>query len=586
MLGIRSIVHPALLAASFTGAGAAAPVWSASSRHLDVVAAVVLCVVPLAANLGFLANTGSRYRRQNIFWTLWAVACVLWSAGQLFWTVSLLNGNRPQPPPLADLVFFLSLVPMLAALTVRPHRRGLAEALRYGYVDLAMLAAWSLYVYGFFVLAPEVSPGGAVLYQRHYLELTAAANLLLVASLFALRRHALGGWRRIYAHLFGACSLHAVAWLLLRWSVSRGAFSLGMLFDLPLVASFVWFGLAGANASGLTLQPAQTPPKPMDHRWALRLAVAGILTLPLTGLWAMFEQVPAEVRRLRIDLTLVAITAGILLLLIRQRRVDRNRRALLLDTQRSLDKSNRLQAHLVLNEKLASLGELSAGAAREIGDPLTAIFGYTELLLAESGASDRVRSAARKIQTQAHRTRALVDNLLRFARQVSPEKTPLDLNGLLSSAVQLHRFHLSDRSIAVNLDLCPGLPAVRGDPKLLLQVFYEIIDNAADAMSPAGGGHLTIHTQLECATVSVEFADTGPGIDQPERVFDPFYTTKDVGKGTGLGLSMCYGIVKEHGGQIGCCNVPGSGAIFRLEFPAVVLPLQLKRLLETADRIP
>jgi signal transduction histidine kinase len=580
----RSLNRSVLLAAAFLAGYAATSLWLGPGHQLTVVGAAVLCLVPLGANLGLLANTGSHYRRQNAFWGLWATACVLWSAGQLLWAVALLSRRQPRPTLLADVVFFLSVVPMLSALSVRPYRRRLGKALRYGYVDLALLAGWCLYLYGFFVLVPGAASTGSPLYQWHYRELTAAANLLLVALLFAVWRDTRSGWHRVYGHLLGASSLHAVAWLLVRWAVAHGSYSTGSLFDLPLLASFLWFGIAGLDASRLSFDLDEAPGISIDHRWALRLAVAGIVSLPLMGVWAMFADATVEVRRMRIDLTLAAIAIGILLLLLRQHLVDRNRRSLLLDTQLSLDKTNRLQAHLVLTEKLASLGELAAGAAREIGDPLTAIFGYTELLLAETGTSERIRSAAQKIQVQAHRTRSLVDNLLRFARQVSPEKAPLDLNGLLSSAVQLHRFHLSDRDVVVKLELDPDLPAVRGDPKLLLQVFYEIINNAADAMRPAGGGRLTIRTCLEGAGVGVGFADTGPGLDHPERVFDPFYTTKDVGKGTGLGLSMCYGIVKEHGGQITCRNIPGSGALFHIELPAVVMPLQLKHLIESVAR--
>jgi len=372
-----------------------------------------------------------------------------------------------------------------------------------------------------------------------------------------------------------------MAWLLIRWAIARGSYHLGSLWDLPLVGSFAWFGIAGIEGRRLE-RALEEAPVVADHRWALRLAVAGIVSLPLLGIWSLLARMEPAVWSYRIDLTLGAIPVGVLLLLWRQRRVDAHRRSLLRDTQRSLDQANRLQAYMVLNEKLASLGDLAAGAAREMSDPLTAIFGYTELLLAESEASERVRSAAQKIQAQARRTRVLADNLLRFARQVPAERTLLDLNGLLSSVVQLHRFRLADCNVVVKLDREPNLPAVRGNPKLLLQVFYEIIDNAADAMKPCGGGRLAIQTRAEGGGVVVEFADTGPGLEQPQRVFDPFYTTKEIGKGTGLGLSMCYGIVHEHGGQISCRNREEGGALFRIELPAVALPLPLKALFQPA----
>jgi two-component system NtrC family sensor kinase len=157
------------------------------------------------------------------------------------------------------------------------------------------------------------------------------------------------------------------------------------------------------------------------------------------------------------------------------------------------------------------------------------------------------------------------------------------MNSLLAGSLQLRRSQLADSNVAVEVDVEPELPAIRGDPKLLLQAFYQIITNAAEAMHP-GGGRLAIRARHERASVVVEFADTGPGIERPDLVFDPFYTTKAVGKGSGLGLSMCYGIVKEHGGHITCRNVPEGGALFQIELPAVFLPLPLKTLLEAASK--
>jgi signal transduction histidine kinase len=582
MVGDRSWNRPVLLAALFLGGYAGALVWLGPSHARYVCAVVVSTLLPLAANFGLLANGGSHYRRQTAFWTLWSASCALWAAGELLWAVALLSRNRMNPTGVANAIFFLSMAPVLGALAVRPHRRHLGKALRHGYVDLALLAIWWLYLYAFFVLMPGAAVAGSPVYRWHYLELTAAAALFLLVILFALWRATHAAWRRIYGQLLGASTLHGGGWLFVCWAVARGRYAPGSLADLPLVASFLWLGIAGFQAARLAPEPETHGGHPIDHRWALRLAAAGIASLPAFGVWSLFEQAPDPVRRGRIDLTIGAAAVGILLLLLRQRQMNRNRRTLLLDTQLSLDQTNRLQAHLVLTEKLASLGELAAGAAREIGDPLTAILGYTDLLLAEPEAGERALATARKIRVQAHRTRKLVENLLRFARQVSPERALLDLNGLLSSAVQLHRFHLADRNVVVKLALSPDLPAVRGDPKLLLQVFYEIIDNAADAMRPAGGGRLAIGTQLEGTNAAIEFADTGPGLERPERVFDPFYTTKDVGKGTGLGLSMCYGIIREHGGQINCRNLAEGGALFRIELPAVVLPVQLKNLIESA----
>jgi two-component system NtrC family sensor kinase len=175
-----------------------------------------------------------------------------------------------------------------------------------------------------------------------------------------------------------------------------------------------------------------------------------------------------------------------------------------------------------------------------------------------------------KLRDQARRTKTLVTNLLSFSRQMPAEKTLLDIGAVLNSAVQLRQLDLKGKTIRIQLQADGLLPAVRGDSNQLLQVFFNIVSNAVDAMEDVGGGMLTVRAFRAGAKVAVEFGDTGPGIKDTSLVFDPFYTTKPVGKGTGLGLSICYGIVQEHNGQITCWNRPEGGATFRVELPAVM----------------
>jgi two-component system NtrC family sensor kinase len=234
----------------------------------------------------------------------------------------------------------------------------------------------------------------------------------------------------------------------------------------------------------------------------------------------------------------------------------------------------RLQAQMVQTEKLVSLGQLAAGAAHEINNPLTAILGYSDLLADDASLPEKTRGVAAKIRDQARRTKTLVGNLLSFARQVPTERTLLDLNTVVNNAVQLRALDLKHSGSKIDLKLESVLPGVRGDGNQLMQVFFNIVNNAVDAMdSHSGGGTLTIKTVRDRANVVILFSDTGPGIKEPHRVFDPFYTTKPIGKGTGLGLSICFGIVQEHGGKILCYNSQEGGAVFRVELPAVLAAL-------------
>jgi two-component system NtrC family sensor kinase len=173
---------------------------------------------------------------------------------------------------------------------------------------------------------------------------------------------------------------------------------------------------------------------------------------------------------------------------------------------------------------------------------------------------------AGKIGQYAQRTDALVDNMLHFAQETAMRPTPLEIKPLLESALQLSRI-AKVPNIRVNLSQEGECPLVRGDSSQLLQVFLQLLSNAVDALEEVGGGSVEIKIHRVDSQVVVEFLDNGPGMKQPARVFEPFYTTKEVGKGTGLGLSTCYGIVQQHDGEISCRNRPTGGAAFTIRLP-------------------
>src|SRR4029077_1469983 len=152
----------------------------------------------------------------------------------------------------------------------------------------------------------------------------------------------------------------------------------------------------------------------------------------------------------------------------------------------SVDNLQRLQAQMVQSEKLISLGQLAAGAAHEINNPLTAILGYSDLLADDSTLPEKARGTASKIRDQARRTKTLVGNLLSFARQVPPERTLLDINTVVTNAMQLRALDLRSGTTRVELQLESVLPGVRGDDNQLMQVFFNIISNAVDAMEANG----------------------------------------------------------------------------------------------------
>jgi two-component system NtrC family sensor kinase len=235
-----------------------------------------------------------------------------------------------------------------------------------------------------------------------------------------------------------------------------------------------------------------------------------------------------------------------------------------------MDELQRTQAQLLQAEKLSAIGQLVAGVAHELNNPLTAIVGYSQLLIEMCEDPDIVEDL-RRIDNEAQRSARIVQNLLAFARQQKLEKRPLNLGEVLNKTLDLLAYQLQVDNIRLERELPPEPVTVLGDTYQLQQVFLNLITNAHQAIRKnRSSGTLTVRTRPgEGDTVQILFIDDGPGI-QPEilsRVFDPFFTTKDVGEGTGLGLSICLGIVQEHQGRIWAESEAGHGAIFVVELP-------------------
>lgn len=238
------------------------------------------------------------------------------------------------------------------------------------------------------------------------------------------------------------------------------------------------------------------------------------------------------------------------------------------ETCRAYDDLRRTQEQLLQSEKMSAVGQLISGVAHELNNPLTAILGYAQLLETE-GLSDRATDFVSKLFKQAQRTHRVVQSLLSFARQRKPHKQQVDLCKVLDETLALRDYDLKVSNIKLERVAEPALPVVTGDPHQLEQVFLNIINNAVDAMLELGaGGTLKVRVYAKDGQVHAEFQDSGPGLKEPNRIFEPFYTTKSVGKGTGLGLSICYGIVKEHGGDISAHNAKDGGAIVDVCLPS------------------
>jgi two-component system sensor histidine kinase EvgS len=238
---------------------------------------------------------------------------------------------------------------------------------------------------------------------------------------------------------------------------------------------------------------------------------------------------------------------------------------------RDVTEQKHIGQQLIQTEKMAALGELISGVAHEINNPLTAMIGFTELILTTNDKIDEeMRGDVQKIYDAAMRVYKITTGLLRFSRKEKPVKKEIQINKLIEETISMKDYHFRVRNIQVRKLLEEGLPPVSIDENQIGQVFLNIINNAEYAMGEKEGDKiLTIKTSLWNNYVKIEFMDTGPGIPQEiiKKIFDPFFTTKPKEKGTGLGLSVSYGIIKEHGGEIYAENNREGGAVFTILLP-------------------
>jgi PAS domain S-box-containing protein len=233
----------------------------------------------------------------------------------------------------------------------------------------------------------------------------------------------------------------------------------------------------------------------------------------------------------------------------------------------------RLEEQLIQAEKLAAMGQMLAGVAHELNNPLTAILGVTELLRERQDTDEATKRQLELTHRQARRAARIVQNLLEFSRPASPQKKPLDVNVLVERTLQLQEHSLRRSRIEVDFQPQPDLPPVLGDGNQLIQVLLNLVTNAEQAIQEVREtGHIQIRTTLSNGRIDISVQDDGVGI-LPEalpRIFDPFYTTKRPGGGTGLGLSICMSIIREHGGNLDAKALPGGGSTFTVDLPAML----------------
>ncbi len=246
--------------------------------------------------------------------------------------------------------------------------------------------------------------------------------------------------------------------------------------------------------------------------------------------------------------------------------------AVVMEHQQAEEEKARLQKQLLHADRLATIGQLAAGVAHELNEPLSSILGFAQLLNRDPTMPDGVRNDVERIVTASLYAREIIKKLLLFARQTPTFMGPVDINNVVLGAMGLFEHQFEKEGIELACLLCPERPVLTADAGQLTQVMVNLVVNAAQAMPK--GGRLTVRTLVENGYVVCIVQDTGVGMTQDviDRLFVPFFTTKEINQGTGLGLPVVHGIVVSHGGTIEVTSTPGKGTVFTIRFPIEPVP--------------
>jgi signal transduction histidine kinase len=508
----------------------------------------------------------------RLFWSLITAGMAMWWFNQAYWVWFEVIVRKPVPDPFpGDVVLFLHIVPIMAAVAIRPHQADEREGMLPSALNVLILLVWWVVVYAYFVFPEEYIVPNLVVYNLRWDLLYLLEGIMLIAISASAFFNSSGAWRELYRNIFFASILYTFASESMNAAIARGIYKTGGIYDLPFLAALLWFlwaAISGGRSPGDTETVISI--RRSGRSVIPQLAKLALLSLPVMGYWALFlSHDQFYLRQVRFAVALGGVALMAFVVFLKQHLLDQRLLQLLTHSRKSFDNLQRLQGRVIQQAKLASLGELVALAAGELEFPLSAIRSSSEHMAASSNLSREQLSNAQKIGQQARRTRELVSDLLSFAQQTPGEKNPLELKPLLQRAIQMEGFKLDNRKIILTVESNDPLPRVLGNPNQLLQAFLQIVENAVDALQEIGGGRLQVSLWREDNEVVVQFADSGPGLRDPARVFDPFYTTKPVGKGTGLGLSATYGVIQDHKGQISCFNRPEGGAAFEIRLPAL-----------------
>ena len=527
------------------------------SFQLTAFSDVLQCFFLVSGAAAFIPLALRSQGRLRLFWSLITLGISFWLIYQLLWTYFEVILRADVPDLFSgDIILFLHIVPFMAALAVRPHVPRDEYSARVGRLDFALLLTWWFYLYVLLVIPWQYVVADIESYNRHLNAVYSSEEVVFLIALIACCILSKGAWRKLYAGLFGMSLCYASSSTVCNWAIAHKVYYSGSLYDIPMVVSMAWLTWIGLRSKAGNPTGDAREASTLYGVWVARSSMIAVFSLPLFAGWALSDQaVPARVKVFRLTLTLVAAFFMGVLIFLRQHLLDRELIRLLNLSRESFDNLTRLQAQILQSEKLASIGQFVGGAAHELNNPITAMLGYSDMLLSTPLTPDQQPLAA-KIGQYVRRTKSLVASLISFARQAPAPKSPVDLNTLARTAVKLTQAQWEVLGIEVRTQFDPALPKVLGDSNQLLQVCLQLIGSCLHLLSELGGRLLTLSTEQAEDVAVLRIASESTPLSAVQ--FDT--------EGS-LALSACQGILQEHRGQVSSERGEDGSILLRVQIP-------------------